>query len=511
MSLGYDDVIVGRLLLQGAVSAQGLWTALRQIKASSEPLGLLEALARGPLATLAGAQALEQARQRIHHIRRVEHERELARRLFVEQLVHETVLRSLFAEVERKGFQTSLSSRLVQERFLSTAGVAALSRKAEESLEERRLERVKRLTDCAEAISDAYTPEVGRSIELAFELAGSASGASARPASAPPAPAQAPAPPPPPPPAATKPTPTAPPKPAATDPLESASVRVPEIAPEDCPIYGYEIVTELGKGSMGVVYKARHIFTDRIVALKILPLRLAARSQNLERFKREAMALMKINHVNVVRAFDFGGSEEYYYLALEYIEGETLEEALDRQGRIPENEALDLVRQVALGLQCAADLGIVHRDIKPENVMLTRDGVAKICDFGIVKLQDHSEGGLTIAGTTVGTPFYISPEQARGQDDLDLRSDIYSLGVSLFHLATGQVPFTGNSQGAILVRHILEDVPDPRSVRPELSDALAGIIKRMCCKAPDDRYPDARELVSDIEKALGSGEDPPDE
>lgn len=299
-----------------------------------------------------------------------------------------------------------------------------------------------------------------------------------------------------------------PPKPAITGADEGSSqAHSParsELRPEDCPIYGYEILAELGKGAMGVVYKCRHVFTDRITALKVLPLNLAKDGQFLERFKREAIASMRLQHENIVRAYDFGGSEEYYYLALEFIDGETLESRLQRDGLVPELETLHIARGVAAGLAFAAGVGVLHRDIKPENIMVTRAGVPKLCDFGIVKLLDLTEGSsVTLAGTTVGTPYYISPEQARGQEDLDIRSDIYSLGITLWHMLTGQLPFTGKSQGAILVRHILEEVPDPRSARPSLNAAIAELVNRMCKKKREERFQHPGELVQAIDRLLG--------
>jgi predicted Ser/Thr protein kinase len=278
--------------------------------------------------------------------------------------------------------------------------------------------------------------------------------------------------------------------------IEESSLR-----PEDCPIYGYEIIQVLGKGAMGVVYKARHIFTDRITALKVLPLRFAVDSQYLERFKREAIACMRLQHENIVRAYDFGGSEDYYYLALEYIDGQTLEDLINKQQMIAERHAIKLIRDVAMGLDFAWKEGILHRDIKPENIMITNAGQAKLCDFGIVKLIDmEDQPAVTLAGTTVGTPFYISPEQAKGEEDLDIRSDLYSLGITLFQMLTGSVPFTGKSQGAILVRHILEDVPDPRTIKPDLSPTAAELVGMLTRKKREERFQTPMQLVEKIDK-----------
>jgi serine/threonine-protein kinase len=526
--LNYEDIISGRLLLQeGSVTIQGLWAALRQVASGTQSPSLLEALASGPLATLAGAQELERARQKIEVVKHIEVQRTLARLVYLEGSVPQDRIRAIYEELNRAGFPQPLGVRLVAMGLLLPFQLEALRPRVDETLQQARAERVAGLRAVAGRLEERFTPAEGQRVRGAFELAGSMPS----PADAPPAPPPAPAPPPTPAsapridaspapeeaPTRAEPRPEPPKLKAEVDERQIATSRFDKseilaaasdtgtVDPESCPIYGYEIVQELGKGSMGVVYKARHVFSDRLTALKILPLRLAAKRQNLERFKREAMALMRIQHPNVVGAYDFGGSEEYYYLALEFVDGETLEDLLAREGRLDERRALTITRQVALGLAAAAEHGIVHRDIKPENVMITTEGVAKICDFGIVKMQDLDEGGLTIAGTTVGTPFYISPEQARGEDDLDLRSDIYSLGISLFHLTTGQVPFTGKSQGAILVRHILEEVPDPRTVEPSLSLGLAQILARMTKKQPGQRYQAAEELVTDIERLLGNG------
>ncbi len=562
--LTYADVIAGRLLLhEGAVTPQGMWAALREVAASGQTIGLTEALARGPLAGPGGAQALERGRRNVALVERVEVERTLARLVQQSRVVADARVRELYNRVRAGSFQETLAVLLVELGLLTARQAANLRARMEERLEEARAERVQALKNLVATLGPHFTAEEARRVEEVFASAAQGAvhdearatrrppvvtssfprqalaaasaararadavaaasraeprtapaievgpletaieAAAARPAIDPPRRAAEPAPVEPDEPAAAPASAARPPVEAPADPLASASLpAAPAVDPESCPIYGYEIIEELGKGAMGVVYKARHVFSDRSTALKILPLRLAEKTQYLERFKREAMALMRIEHPHVVRAFDFGGSEEYYYLALEFVEGETLDAVLKREGRLPEPRALEITRQVALGLDPAAAAGIVHRDIKPENVMVTGEGVAKICDFGIVKLLDQSENGVTMAGTTVGTPFYISPEQARGEDDLDMRSDVYSLGISLFHLTTGRVPFTGRSQGAILVRHILEDVPDPRTYNPELSPALSALVARMTCKRREERYTPA-EVVAAIDAARG--------
>jgi tRNA A-37 threonylcarbamoyl transferase component Bud32 len=496
----YDDVIYGRLLLHaGDIGLPGLWAALRLV--SQGRGSFVDVLTRGPLGTQSGQEALAQAQGNLSVVLRVEEDRTLARFLHQESKVPAERIRTLYALNRAQGFRESLASHLRREGLLSAAYAVELTARATAVLGPARRERALQLHELTTSLAQRYGPDEGERLRKVFET--SLSGPQVRPQLPPavPAPAEPQGVP-----AAHRDVPAGPtietPSETKRRALAAASQQDPPVRPEDCPIYGYEIVKELGKGAMGVVYKARHIFSDRITALKILPLRLAAKTQYLERFKREAMALMRIDHPNVVKGYDFGGSEDYYYLALEFIEGEPLDEILARDLKLPERRALEITRQVALGLAAADAHGVVHRDIKPENVMLTVEGDAKICDFGIVKLADMNENSVTMAGTTVGTPFYISPEQARGEDDLDIRSDIYSLGISLFHLATGRVPFTGRSQGAILVRHILEEVPDPRSIDPGLSPELSAIVGMMTHKKATDRYSGAEELVGAIDAYL---------
>ena len=502
----YGDVVTGRLLLkEEAIGPEALFIALRDVAAAwraRQDLSLRQALANR---YLVAAAELDRVRKNVLVVERVERERLLARLAFAEGLAPVDVLRGLFDEVRREGFREALGGRLVAQGLARPDQVPSLYERVDQVLAPARKARVDALTRLLESIGPQFDAEQATRVRAAFELAAT-DGA------------------------------FPPPRPAATGGLVVASeqhwsggreeleatradLRRPagdalraasdtgELAPEDCPIYGYEIVRELGKGSMGVVYKARHVTSNRMTALKVLPLRLAAKTQYLERFKREAMALMRIEHENVVRAYDFGGSEEYYYLALEFVEGETLDSVIKREGALPERRALDLARQIARGLAATAAAGLVHRDVKPENVIVTAADVAKLVDFGIVKLLDHEEeGAVTVAGTTVGTPFYISPEQARGEDELDIRSDLYSLGITLFQLTAGKVPFTGKSQGAILVRHILEEVPDPRTLRPDLSEDLARIVRRLTRKRREDRYAHPQEVVDAITQVLdGAG------
>ncbi len=261
-------------------------------------------------------------------------------------------------------------------------------------------------------------------------------------------------------------------------------------------IEGYEIVGKLGKGGMGSVYKARHSKLGRMVALKVLPPELAGDQEYLDRFNREARAAAKLNHPNIVQALDVGESYGYHYFVMEFVEGATVKEMIERQGCVPEIKAIDVIEQVCDALVHAWKNGIIHRDIKPSNIIVNSDGVAKLCDLGLAKTVTE-DSQITQTGVIMGTPFYLSPEQARSEE-LDIRSDIYSLGVTLFHMVTGQVPFTGNSAATILYKHIFLDPPKPRSLNPNVSSELSQLIMRTLAKPREDRPEDPEALLAEL-------------
>ncbi|HZU95982.1 MAG TPA: serine/threonine-protein kinase [Planctomycetota bacterium] len=491
----YADVITGRILLREKLAApEALFAALHEMQESLDrgaEMSLAEALERRAVVP---AETIARVRDATPKVQHLESEKALARLVVDEGLATADKVRSVVEESRQGGFKVGLGVLLQRQGVLTEERAKAIFQTRQVALAEARVRREAALGELIRTLPPRYTPEEKVRLAKVFEVEEGARPTTIMPRTllteealqSPP-----------------------PPSPSVSESqsltrqvLASASTEPRKIKPEECPIYGYEILAELGKGAMGVVYKARHIFTDRLTALKILPLKLARDSHYLERFKREAIAAMRLQHDNVVRAYDFGGSEEYYYLALEFVEGETLEKRLEREGRIQESVALDVTRQIASALDEASRQEIVHRDVKPENIMVTKDGVAKLCDFGIVKLLDRDEGAVTVAGTTVGTPFYIAPEQARGEEDLDTRTDLYALGITLFHLVTGRVPFTGKSQGAILVRHILEEVPDVRSVAKDVSSETAAIVKKLTRKKRDERYETPRALIADVERAL---------
>jgi serine/threonine-protein kinase len=273
-------------------------------------------------------------------------------------------------------------------------------------------------------------------------------------------------------------------------------------------ITGYKILTKIGQGTMGSIYKALQISMDRIVAIKTLAPQHAANDRFRERFLREARAVAKLNHPNIIQGIDVGESNGVHYFAMEYVDGPTVGDLLRRGGAMDERRALNVITQIARALSHAFDHGIIHRDIKPDNIMLTRDGTAKLCDLGLVKLSaDDKRASETRAGASMGTPYYISPEQARGDNDVDTRSDIYSLGASFYHLCTGQVPFQGISAADVISKHLTAPLVPPRNLNPLVSPAVEHIVVKMMQKDREARHATPREVVKDLE-AVAAGRNP---
>ena len=212
---------------------------------------------------------------------------------------------------------------------------------------------------------------------------------------------------------------------------------------EECVIRGYTILETLGQGGLGVVYKARQDSIGRTVALKVMFPNLVSNKEYVQRFMREAKVSAELDHPNIVRGIDFGEAEGYYFFAMEYVNGGSLKEIIKEKGIFDEQEAVLVILKIADALKYAENRNLIHRDIKPENIMLTKDGIPKLCDLGLAKTLESTDMSLTRTGIIMGTPHYISPEQAVGQKDLDIRSDIYSLGITLYHMITGDVPYQG--------------------------------------------------------------------
>jgi len=263
----------------------------------------------------------------------------------------------------------------------------------------------------------------------------------------------------------------------------------------------YKLIAKVGQGGMGTVYKARQESLDKIVALKVLAPGLAKQNDFVERFIREAQASGQLNHPNIALGIDAGEADGYYYFAMEFVEGESLKAVLQREGKLDERRALEIALAMAKALGHAAEHSIVHRDVKPGNILLAADGTPKLVDLGLAKevRADHS---ITQAGIPVGTPYYISPEQVRGEQQIDIRADIYALGGTLYHMVTGRVPFDGTTAAIVMTRHLNDPVPDPRDHTPELSDTVIAIINHCMAKNPDERYRTPAELCEDLEAAL---------
>jgi serine/threonine-protein kinase len=268
-------------------------------------------------------------------------------------------------------------------------------------------------------------------------------------------------------------------------------------------IPGYQIVEKLGQGAMGAVFKARQLRMERWVAIKILQPELAANRTIKERFLEEARASARLNHPNVITGIDAGEINGLSYFAMEYIEGKTLQQLVRERGPMDERQALEVILQVAKALEHAEKHSLVHRDIKPDNIMVTRERVAKLLDLGLAKMRMAEDVGAS-KGMAVGTPNYISPEQAMGRQDIDTRADIYSLGVTLFYVLTGRVPFEGPPE-VVMYRHIHEPPPHPRNFRPDLSEFVCTLLFGMMAKRAEDRPASAGQLVSDIEHLLRTG------
>jgi tetratricopeptide (TPR) repeat protein len=283
----------------------------------------------------------------------------------------------------------------------------------------------------------------------------------------------------------------------AAESLSSQSSADRVLTPSSQPAR-YQIVGELGRGGMGIVYKANDTVLDRVVAFKVLPDALKENPQALKNFLREAKSAAQLNHPNIVTVYDAGEQDGRYYIAMEYVDGTTLKEILRRRNVIAASGVLHVLVQMCEALAYAHDKKIVHRDIKTANTMWTRDKKAKIMDFGLAKVVEEVRNHTTLVS---GTPYYMSPEQTLGRN-VDHRTDIYSLGVTIYELATGTLPFR---DGNVPYHHVHTPAPDPRSVNPSLPVPLARIISRCLQKAPDDRYQSTREILTELRAAVSEG------
>ncbi|HCI81130.1 MAG TPA: hypothetical protein DHW02_15745 [Ktedonobacter sp.] len=260
----------------------------------------------------------------------------------------------------------------------------------------------------------------------------------------------------------------------------------------------FEIVDRIGAGGMATVFKAYQHTLDRFVAIKVLPTNYANDDVFQERFKREARSVAKLTHPNIVQIHDFGEQENITYIVMEYVDGGTLKDRLKRPLPVP--EAIGYVIQAAEGLDCAHRNNIIHRDVKPANMLLRKDGHLLLSDFGIAKILEGTTN-LTRVGTGIGTPQYMSPEQGTGQP-VDRRSDIYSLGIVLFHCLTGRVPFTADSPLSVTLKHLHDPLPYERMVAEGVPNPVVQVVLQMTAKQPGARYQSAQDVVDALSQAL---------
>jgi len=258
---------------------------------------------------------------------------------------------------------------------------------------------------------------------------------------------------------------------------------------------------------MAIVYKAQQLSLDRTVAIKILPKRFSENPDYVQRFYKEGKAAAKLNHNNIVGAFDVGEAGGYHYFAMEYVEGKTLYEDLAKGYIFPEQEAIEIIIQVARALAHAHNKDLIHRDVKPKNIMINSLGVVKLADLGLARDSSDVQLAKAEAGKAYGTPYYIAPEQIRGEVDIDARADIYALGVTFYHMVTGRVPFEASTPSEVMKKHLKEPLIPPDHINTSLSAGLSEVIEVMMAKNKDERYVSAEELLMDLE-AIQKGEAP---
>ncbi|HEX5893519.1 MAG TPA: serine/threonine-protein kinase, partial [Solirubrobacterales bacterium] len=247
----------------------------------------------------------------------------------------------------------------------------------------------------------------------------------------------------------------------------------------------YRLESKLGSGGMSTVYLALDEVLDRPVAVKLLHREISDQPDQLERFRREARAAARLSHPNLVGVIDAGEDEGRPYIVFEYIEGRTLKRRIQEEGGLPIDEAVAYAIEIGRGLTAAHARKLVHRDVKPQNVLIDPDGRAKVTDFGIARSLEQE--GMTATGRVLGTTDYVSPEQAMGED-VDERSDVYSLGVVLYEMLVGDVPFRAETQVGVAMKHVNQPLPDVQTRRPEVSASVAAVIDRATTKDPRDRY-----------------------
>ena len=270
----------------------------------------------------------------------------------------------------------------------------------------------------------------------------------------------------------------------------------------------YTLVKPIGIGGMGEVFLAEQKSMQRMVALKILLPALVNNKHSLDRFFREVRTLAKIEHPNIAQAIEAGIEDDVCYFSMVYIQGEDLAAVIKREKQLDEIASLKIIRDVAATLDYAWQKHkLIHRDVKPSNIMLTNEGTVKLLDLGISKIAGIDEEELTQRGVMVGSPYYVSPEQARGED-VDFHADMYSLGATLYQMVTGQPPFDSETSIGIVSKHLCDPVPDPRKLNPEISEKTAAVITRMLAKKHYDRFPNWQSVIAECSSIIAGKEAP---
>jgi serine/threonine-protein kinase len=271
----------------------------------------------------------------------------------------------------------------------------------------------------------------------------------------------------------------------------------------------FEVIERIGQGGMGAVYRAVQTSLQRTVAIKTLQAALAADPEYIARFHREAVAAAALSHQNLVQVYAAGETDGLHWFAMEFVKGESAYARLKRKGCVEAGEAIAMGVHLANALDYAWKRAhLIHWDIKPDNIFLSGDGDVKLGDLGLAKVADQTQS-LTMTGASMGTPYYVSPEQAQGRKDVDLRADIYSLGCTLYHLVSGQTPFTGENALAVMMLHVTTPPPDIRGVFPACPQVLAEVIFKMMQKDPAARQQDYAEVNADLRRAFDTLNAPP--
>ena len=277
--------------------------------------------------------------------------------------------------------------------------------------------------------------------------------------------------------------------------------------PQEHQIPGFQVVRVLGRGAMATVYLAKQLSLDRMVAIKVLPREHTDNAQFVSRFYAEGRAAARLNHPNIVGALDVGQAGNFHYFVMEYVQGKTVLDHLTQDKPYAEPEALRVAVQVARALEHAHNAGLIHRDVKPKNIIITPQGIAKLADMGLARVQSDLEEARAEHGKAYGTPYYIAPEQIRGDLDIDFRADIYGLGATLYHMVTGRVAFDGPNPSSVMQKHLTADLTPPDHINPLLSAGLGEIIELCMAKDRTQRYASTGNLIEDL-KAVDRREPP---